>query len=421
MIEAIVLAVSLAIPAAEAKTLSDGQSDFDFLFGRWKVHNRRLRERLKGSTTWDEFEGTVVARPVWGGKGNIDEYEAVGPAGPIQGLTLRLFDPRSRQWSIHWSTSATGVLDTPMIGSFKDGRGEFYDQEMFEGRSIYVRFIWSRMTPTACRWEQAFSADGGQTWETNWIMDFTREAEAARERECCAVVELRRYVMKPGRRDDLVALFEKHFIEGQETDDMRILGTFTDRQEPDRFVWMRAFPGMEARRQALEDFYGGPLWKEHSRAANDTMVDVSDVLLLKPAGLASGPRGTGLAPDGSTAPGGIVVATIYHFAGPVDARFVDFFESGLSPALSAAGARLQAQYVTEPAENTFPRLPVRQGENVFVWIASFADEAAYAAYQARLQRDRKWTESLLPALQSWLAKPPQVLELTPTRRSRLRH
>jgi hypothetical protein len=154
---------------------SNGQADFDFWFGTWKVHNRKLRERLKGCTEWDEFEGTSVARPVWGGLANIDEYEADSPSGHIQGMTLRLFNPATRQWSIRWANSTTGAMDNPMIGEFKDGRGEFYDQEMFEGRSIYVRFIWSDITPTSCRWEQAFSADGGKTWEINWIMENTRQ------------------------------------------------------------------------------------------------------------------------------------------------------------------------------------------------------------------------------------------------------
>jgi hypothetical protein len=151
-----------------------GQTDFDFLMGSWKVHNRKLRERLKGSTAWDEFDGTVVARPAWGGKANVDEYEADSPAGHIEGLTVRLFNPKSRQWSIYWASSTNGTLDVPMVGEFKDGRGEFYDQEQFEGRSIYVRFIWSDITPASCRWEQAFSADGGKSWEVNWIMEFTR-------------------------------------------------------------------------------------------------------------------------------------------------------------------------------------------------------------------------------------------------------
>ena len=155
----------------------NGQSDFDFLFGAWKVHNRKLRERLNGCTEWDEFEATVVARPVWGGKGNFDEYNAIGPKGPLEGMTLRLYDPQTGQWSIYWGTSGSMVLDTPMIGRFQDGRGEFYDQEFHQGRAVYCRFLWSNDTPTSCRWEQALSADGGRTWETNWIMEFTRAAE----------------------------------------------------------------------------------------------------------------------------------------------------------------------------------------------------------------------------------------------------
>ena len=152
-----------------------GQKDFDFLIGRWKVKNRRLRERLKGSNDWDEFEATVVARHIWGGKANTDEYEGMAPFGPIQGMTLRLFDPSSRQWRLYWANSASGILDRPVVGSFENGRGEFYNEDVHEGRSIYTRFLWSDITETSCRWEQAFSVDGGKSWETNWIMEFTRD------------------------------------------------------------------------------------------------------------------------------------------------------------------------------------------------------------------------------------------------------
>lgn len=152
----------------------NGQGDFDFLFGNWKVRNRKLRKRLEGCAEWDEFDGTVVARPVWGGKGNFDEYNAIGPSGPMEGMTLRLYDPETGQWSIYWGTSQSMVLDKPMIGGFRDGRGEFYDQEFHQGRAVFARFIWSHDTPDSCRWEQALSADGGRTWETNWIMEFTR-------------------------------------------------------------------------------------------------------------------------------------------------------------------------------------------------------------------------------------------------------
>jgi hypothetical protein len=152
----------------------DGQADFDFIIGRWKIRNRRLRDPLTGSDSWYEFDATGEARKVWDGLANMDEFDGDAPSGRIRGMTLRLYDPKARQWSLYWANAANGTLDKPMVGEFKDGRGEFYNLETFQGRSIYVRFIWSGITPEACRWEQAFSADGGQTWETNWIMTFTR-------------------------------------------------------------------------------------------------------------------------------------------------------------------------------------------------------------------------------------------------------
>ena len=152
----------------------DPRKDFDFLIGSWEVHNRKLKERLKGSTDWDAFKGSVVVRPIWGGLANVDEYQAETPSGRIQGMTVRLFNPKTKQWSLYWANAAYGTLEVPVIGEFKNGRGEFYDQEFFEGKAIYVRFIWSDITPNSCHWEQAFSADGGKNWETNWIMDFTR-------------------------------------------------------------------------------------------------------------------------------------------------------------------------------------------------------------------------------------------------------
>lgn len=156
------------------ETERDGRADFDFLMGRWKLHNRRLRERLKGCDSWEEFEGESYARKTLNGLGNIDEVTNKRASGTFQGLTLRLYDPKSRQWSIYWVDSVYGVLQLPMVGEFKDGRGEFYAQEPFEGRSIFSRFIWSNVTENSCRWEQAFSEDGGKSWETNWIADFER-------------------------------------------------------------------------------------------------------------------------------------------------------------------------------------------------------------------------------------------------------
>jgi len=153
----------------------DGRTDFDFFIGRWKAHSRRLRERLKGSTNWEEIEGEAVVRKVLGGMGNIDEITMEREGVRLEGLTLRLYNPESRQWSMYWASGVDGILQPPVIGSFVDGCGEFYSQEFFEGRSIFVRFICSNITETSCRWEQAFSTDGGKTWETNWIADLTRK------------------------------------------------------------------------------------------------------------------------------------------------------------------------------------------------------------------------------------------------------
>jgi hypothetical protein len=153
----------------------DGRRDFDFFVGRWKIYNRRLRERLKGSTDWEEFEGTTIARTMLGGLGNLDECTMERDSGQLQGMTVRLYDPASRQWSLYWADNVkAGIFQTPLIGRFENGRGEFYSQEPFEGRHIFCRFVWSEITPSSCRWEQAFSIDGGKTWETNWIMDFVR-------------------------------------------------------------------------------------------------------------------------------------------------------------------------------------------------------------------------------------------------------
>jgi hypothetical protein len=151
--------------------------DFDFLFGKWNVHNRRLQERLASCEEWQEFESTVIARPLWGGLANIDEYEALeSPWGEIHGMTLRLYDPGSGQWTIYWASRKNGKLDPAMTGAWSNGRGEFYDQELFQGRMIYVRFLWSNESGNKARWEQAFSDDGGKTWETNWIMEMARAA-----------------------------------------------------------------------------------------------------------------------------------------------------------------------------------------------------------------------------------------------------
>jgi hypothetical protein len=152
----------------------DGQHDFDWEIGTWKTQLKYLTRPLTGSSTWVDYEGTSIVRKVLDGRANLVELNVRGPTGRIEGLSLRLYNPEARQWSLNFSSARTGTLSPPVIGEFKNGRGEFYGQEFLGGRAILVRFIISEVTPSSARFEQAFSDDGGKTWEVNWIAVDTR-------------------------------------------------------------------------------------------------------------------------------------------------------------------------------------------------------------------------------------------------------
>jgi hypothetical protein len=168
---------STAAVAAPPADPTSAVHDFDFYFGTWRVHHRRLRERLAGSDGWQEFEGTSEAWPLLGGAGNVDDNRLELPAGTYRAVSLRSYDPETGSWTIWWLDGRNpGRLDPPVVGGFRDGIGTFQCVDTFNGQPIIVRFTWSNITQTTCRWEQAFSPDGGETWETNWIMDSTRIA-----------------------------------------------------------------------------------------------------------------------------------------------------------------------------------------------------------------------------------------------------
>jgi len=168
----VLLLLLLALPLFSDQ--SGGQHDFDFEIGTWKtVVKRRLRP-LTGSTDWVEMKGTTVVRKVWNGSANLVELEADSPSGHFQGLSLRLYNPETRQWSLNFVNARNGLLTAPTIGQFKNGRGEFFGLEDLDGRPIFVRFVITPVNPDLCRFEQAFSDDGGKTWEVNWIAEDTR-------------------------------------------------------------------------------------------------------------------------------------------------------------------------------------------------------------------------------------------------------
>ena len=176
-----VLAYFAATPAfPDVLPTGDGSRDFDFHIGTWKTHLKRLARPLTGSTTWVEMDGTTIVRPVWGGRANLVELEASGPGGHFRGLSLRLYNPDTHTWSLNFASSSDGTLTTPAVGKFKNGRGEFFNKETFNGRPILVRFVISDVTPTSIRFEQAFSDDDGKNWETNWVATDTRVGEAPR-------------------------------------------------------------------------------------------------------------------------------------------------------------------------------------------------------------------------------------------------
>jgi hypothetical protein len=230
-----------------------------------------------------------------------------------------------------------------------------------------------------------------------------------------AVVELRRYALHPGERETLIELFDRELVEPQEAVGIRVLGQFRDLDDPDSFVWLRAFKDMTARRDALAAFYGGPVWRAHRGAANATMIDSDNVLLLRPAEPASGialDSRRRPPPGAATAPPGMIAATICSLRPSNAAAFPKLFEHEFEPALRAAGADVIAAFSTEHSPNTFPALPVREGEEVFVWLSRFADQSAHGDHLARLDPTA--------TLADHLARAPETLRLTPTSRSLLR-
>ena len=234
------------------------------------------------------------------------------------------------------------------------------------------------------------------------------------------VLELRQYTLHPGRRDALIALFEREFVEPQEDAGMRLLATFRDLDDVDRFVWMRGFPDMPSRAESLVAFYGGPVWKAHRDAANATMVDSDDVFLLRPLGCDQGLLAAlqRRAPSGA-APraGGVFTITICPLRKPADEALVHAFDQHVHPWWVGVGGDLLACWVSEDAPNNFPRLPVRENEPVLAWLTRFDDEAAERRHAALLQASGCLDG---PEWRALLSGAPTQLRLAPTHRSALR-
>lgn len=237
-----------------------------------------------------------------------------------------------------------------------------------------------------------------------------------------AVIELRQYTLHPGQRDTLITLFEREFVETQEQTGLRVLGQFRDLDNPDRFVWLRSFRDMASRKAALESFYGGPVWKQHREAANATIIDSDNVLLLKPAHAQGAFALGGLqraGVDAAVPAAGLVVATIWTLQEPATPALLNLVRTRVEPLLRDNGATVLASLVSETAENTFPRLPVRSSDYVLVVFTGFADEKEHAQFSQRQAGSAPW-QGIQARLRPYLKREAETLRLAATPRLLLR-
>lgn len=405
--------------------------DFDFLAGTWQTRQHRLKRRLQGCTDWETFTATSRVQRLPGGVANVDTLVAETWRPGWVGMSFRVFNPVTDLWSIYWVTNEgggidadTGRLSAPVVGRFDGDEGLFEGDDFVDGQPVRVRFRWQRQGADHARWEQAFSADEGRRWEVNWVMEFERVPDGDEPAAPCVsaldldcqVVELRQYTLHPGRREALVELFDREFVETQEAVGMAVMGQFRDLDAPDRFVWLRGFADMDSRAHSLAAFYGGAVWQQHRDAANATMIDSDNVLLLKPAW-----PGAGIDLHGRRRAAGAVrmsrpgltALSIFHLQEPASPALLQFCRDVMTPCLQRAGAAVQGWYVTEAAANNFPRLPVREGEPVLVGVATFDNAAAHDAFM----QAATWTQEVQPALSRWLARPVESHRLVATARS----
>lgn len=407
--------------------------DFDFLLGHWQTTQRRLKARLQGCTEWDSFSAASHVQHLPGGVLNFDTLVAEDWRPGWVGQSIRIYNPVTDLWSIYWVTNegggldpATGWLAPPVVGRFEGDEGVFEGEDRHDGRPVRVRYRWQRLGPDAAHWEQAFSADGGQHWETNWEMHFSRQAAASVDEQRTlpapsaepALVELRRYTLHPRRRETLVELFDRHFVDAQEAEGLSVMGQFRDLDDAGRFVWLRGHADPARRATALAAFYDGPVWQRHRAAANATMIDSGDVLLLHPAWPGAGlPMAGRRRPAGAVrmALPGLVDLAVWPLRQPATAGLRQFCRDVMQPCLQRAGVLEQGWYVSAHVANDFPRHPVREDLEALVGVAVFRDAAAFDAFA----RGGHWAREVMPGLAQWLAGPVQAHRLVPTARSAL--
>ncbi len=353
------------------------QNDFDFLVGKWNIHNRKLISRLINSNEWIEFDATHEMRKVLGGAGNMENISSTIDNKPFEGMAIRLFNAATKLWSIYWADNNSGTMGEPVIGSFENNVGFFFGKDIFNGQEIILQFKWDATNPDRPVWSQAFSADNGKTWEWNWFMYFTRRSNDAIQNKNAnsniKVIELRNYLIKPGRRDEFINYFEENFIESQNELGGYTLGQYRVKGADDNFFWIRGFENMPARNKFLNDFYYGPFWKEHRNVPNSMLLNNDNVHLLKPLNVSDS---TGFNTNWFGKEKGIAVIDFYTSNTKLD-KLIEFINKRYISILNSCGINNISFWISEISPNEFTALPVFQDSNLLVQISFYKDELEY--------------------------------------------
>lgn len=447
-----------ALPAPSAPR--DGLHDFHALQGTWRIHDIRLRRPLTGRREIEHLYGTAIVRGIGDGRVSVERLEATrADSTVVREVIVMRYDSLARQWSLRRADSAGRALGPAMTGEFRNGTGEFYGQQRHNGRIILTRLTWTLRVGNHARFERAYSADGGRTWELNRTVSYERAGHApnandrrlpdissflrgpARRRviapvpliiTCCPALDAVRYRVAPEKQDALVAIFDGAVAAGGDSTERREVALFRDIDEAGVFVWLRG-SSFSTSAAALNSFYRSQSWSA-LREPIERNSSVMDVRLLTPALGGDLLLGERPAPSAPGRPG-ILVVTRYTLDTTATRKVSmfqlhDFFVERMAPRLYAAGMRPIAAFQThhesrEPFVYTegigwhttaLPGLPMRMQTLEFVWFARFPDVAAYDRAVAALNRDPRWTD-YQEILSELLVGPPEVWRLQPVGRS----
>ncbi|MEO8770708.1 MAG: NIPSNAP family protein [Ferruginibacter sp.] len=367
---------------------TSSKNDFDFFEGQWNVHNKKLKSRLNNCIEWIEFDAVQEMRKVLSGIGNVDNMKTNVDGNNFEGMSLRLFDPAKKLWSIYWADNNAGVLDKPVVGSFDKNSGNFFCKDKYHEQDIIMQFHWDIADKNAPVWSQAFSIDNGKTWEWNWYMYFSKvdkvnKVDDLNRDQQLEVIELRNYIIKNGQRDRFIDYYEQNLMLPQNELNGFTLGQYKIKYAENNFFFIRGFHNMDSRNKFLNDFYLGPSWKQHRNLVNPMIVNNDHVHLLKPLPI-NNPGNTVEAFNSNWFGKKKGIAVIdYFIANQKRDKLIDFMQTTYISNLKNAGIKDISFWISESSPNEFTTLPVFQDKNLLVSIHFYKDELEY---QSKLKR-----------------------------------